>query len=273
MKWWWRCCLALALMLSAILAVIPAGSAEMKVAIVSRTVFYVPLWIADHAGYFKEEGLELAIEVYDNAERINEDLRAGRVQIAVSTPESVVVDAYRGGSLRIVAGNAAKLPHFIIARPEIRALEHLRGARFGFNNLGAMLKYIPDYQFTSVNVDATWASQNRDMVVAFLRALRRGQARMRSDPTQAAELAAQELKTSLAFARRALEETEKLKILPDDLSVSQPGLSYVFDSLKSVGLTRISHGGFGIGRGESVKVVVRAITSADHGDPADVDRL
>jgi hypothetical protein len=32
-------------------------------------------------------------------------------------------------------------------------------------------------------------------------------------------------------------------------------------------LDRISHGRFGIGRGESVKVVVRPSTSADHGDP------
>jgi hypothetical protein len=38
-------------------------------------------------------------------------------------------------------------------------------------------------------------------------------------------------------------------------------------------LARISHPGFGIGRGESAKVVVRPSTSADHGDPADGNRL
>jgi len=38
-------------------------------------------------------------------------------------------------------------------------------------------------------------------------------------------------------------------------------------------LARISHESFGIGRAESVKVVVRTIASADVGDPADGNRL
>jgi ABC-type nitrate/sulfonate/bicarbonate transport system substrate-binding protein len=276
---------------------VAAGAAPVRIAIVSRTVFYVPVWIADRLGYFKNEGIEPTIEVYDNAEKINEDLRSGRVQIAISTPESVVVDAYRGGSLRLIAGNAGKLPHFIIARPEIKTLADLRGARFGvlsmqegttylvqhlakvaglqadqyqivavggaptrwrllkegkidvglqpfplsyeaeaagFNNLGPMLNYIPDYQFTSVNVEGRWAAQNGELVSAFLRALRAGQAYMAAHTDETAEIAAQELKTSVPLARRALEDTARLKILAED--VSQAGLAYVFESLQSAGL-------------------------------------
>jgi ABC-type nitrate/sulfonate/bicarbonate transport system substrate-binding protein len=278
---------------------IAATAAPVRIAIVSRTVFYVPLWVADRLGYFTSEGIEPTIEIYDNAEKINEDLRSGRVQIAVSTPESVVVDAYRGGSLRLVAGNAGKPPHFIIAKPEIKTLADLRGARFGvlsmqegttylvqhlakvaglrpdqyeilavggaptrwrllkegkidaglqpfplsyeaeaagFNNLGPILNYIPDYQFTSVNVDSRWAGQNSDLVSAFLRALRRGHAYMAAHPNETAEIAAQELKTSVALARRALDDTARLKILAEDLAVSEAGLAYVFESLQSAGL-------------------------------------
>ncbi|MGB3866159.1 MAG: ABC transporter substrate-binding protein [Xanthobacteraceae bacterium] len=40
----------------------------------------------------------------------------------------------------------------------------------GYNNLGRPSDMFPDFQFTSVNVDSDWASQNRDTVVAFLRA-------------------------------------------------------------------------------------------------------
>jgi NitT/TauT family transport system substrate-binding protein len=271
----------------------------IRIAIVSRTVFYVPLWIAERNGYLKELGLDPTIEVYDNAEKINEDLRSGRVQIAISTPESVVLDAYRGGSLRLIAGNAQKLPHFIIAKPEIKRLDQLRGAKFGvlsvqegttylvhelaraaglkpdeyqilavggaptrwkllkegkidvglqpfplsyeadssgFSNLGPISDYVPDYQFTSVNVDANWASKNSKVVESFLRALRRGHAYMRTHPDETAEIAAQELKTAKSLAQRALNDTSRLKILADDLTVSEPGLSYVFQTLKAAGL-------------------------------------
>ncbi len=277
----------------------PARSETLRVAIVSRTVFYVPLWIAERKDFFKDLGLDVAIEVYDNAEKINEDLKAGRVQISVSTPESVIVDGYRGGSLRLIAGNAQKLPHYIIAKPEIQRLDQLRGARFGvlsmnegttymvrhlakvaglkddeyqilavggaptrwrllkegkidvglqpfplsyeaekagFNNLGALLNYIPDYQFASVNVDGNWAANNRKTVEAFLRGLRRGYAYMQAHIDEAAEITVKELRTSEEMARRALDDTVRLKILSDDLSVSEPGLKYVFESLKSAGL-------------------------------------
>jgi ABC-type nitrate/sulfonate/bicarbonate transport system substrate-binding protein len=291
--------LAATLILSTAFSAVAAAAAPMRIAIVSRTVFYVPLWIADRLGTFKAEGIEPTIDVYDNAEKINEDLRSGRVQIAISTPESVVVDAYRGGSLRLIAGNAGKLPHFIIAKPEIKTLADLRGARFGvlsmqegttylvqhlakvaglradqyeilavggaptrwrllkegkidiglqpfplsyeaeaagFNNLGPILNYIPDYQFTSVNVEGRWAAQNGELVAAFLRALRAGQAYMAAHPNEAAEIAAQELKTSVPLAQRALADTARLKILAEDLAVSEAGLAYVFESLQSAGL-------------------------------------
>ena len=85
--------LAATLILSTAFSAVTATAAPVRIAIVSRTVFYVPVWIADRLGYFKAEGIEPTIDVYDNAEKINEDLRSGRVQIAISTPESVVVDA------------------------------------------------------------------------------------------------------------------------------------------------------------------------------------
>ena len=108
---------------------------QIEIAIVSRTVFYVPLWIANEHGFLEDEGIESSIEIYNNAEKISEDLLAHRVQISISTPESVIVNAYNGGTLRLIGGNARKLPHFIIARPDIRTLAQLRGARFGVLSL------------------------------------------------------------------------------------------------------------------------------------------
>ncbi len=276
-----------------------AVAEPLRIAIVSRTVFYVPVWIADRMGFFKEEGIEPSIEVYDNAEKINEDLRSGKVQIAVSTPESVVVDAYRGGTLRLVAGNAERLPHFIIARPEIKTLQQLKGARVGvlsmqegttylvqqvaktagltatdyqivpvggaptrwkllkegkidvglqpfplsyeaeadgFTNLGPVSKYIPDYQFTSINLESKWGQAHRKLVATALRSIRRGQDYLADHQQQAAEIVSQELKSSFANTERALKDTEQLKILSPDLSVSRAGIETVFATVKSVGL-------------------------------------
>ena len=270
----------------------------LHVAIVSRTLFYIPLWIASEQGLFKQNGLTVDIEVIDSAEAINEQLRAGRSQIAISTTESAIQDAVRGGPLRIIAGNAGKLPFFIIARPQIKSMAQLRGARVGvlslqegttyvfhqiahsvglapsdyaivqvggaptrwtllkegkidvglqpiplsyqaddagFSNLGAVSSYIPVWQFTSINVNESWAKAHSAEVAAFLRALRQGFEYMKAHPPETAALAARELRTTEALAKRALEDTEKLGILDPTLVVSRPGLERVFDSLVQSG--------------------------------------
>ena len=266
----------------------------IKIAIVSRTVFYLPVWLAERRGYFRDEGLDATIEVFDNAERINAALRDGSVQITIGTPESIMADAMGGGNLRIVAGNAGRLPHFIITRPGIGTIADLRGKTIGvlsdqegtthlvpqmaaeaglqpgdytvrpvggaptrwrllqsgqidaglqpfplsyeaeaagFNNLGPLAAIIPDWQFTSVNADEHWAEAHRAVLVAALRALRRGLDDIAADPASAAAVAAEELQTTRPLAERALADTARMGILTPGMEVSMAGLARVHAAL------------------------------------------
>jgi len=110
-------------------------AATVKIALVSRTVFYAPVWVAAQNGYFRDEGVEPAFEIFDNAEKINEVMHSGEAQIAIASIEALVADAFKGGRFRIVASVAQKPPHFIIARPHIKSVTDLRGARFGVLSL------------------------------------------------------------------------------------------------------------------------------------------
>ena len=44
----------------------------------------------------------------------------------------------------------------------------------GMNNLGEASEYVPDWQFVCINVNGQWAAANRDLLVRFLRVMRRG---------------------------------------------------------------------------------------------------
>ena len=285
----------------ALLLAPPLAQAEttLNVGVVSRTIFYLPAWTAIAQGFFKQEGLDVRIEVYDGSDKISDDLRAGTRQIGILSVENLIGEAYKGGQLRLVAATAQRPPHFIIAQPEIKSLADLKGkligvvsmqegttflvkdiarkggfdvadvrvqavggsptrARLlkerkidaglqpyplsyeaeaaGFSNLGPIADLVPDYQFTSVVVDETWARANRPVLVAFLRALRRGTDYMFAHPDESAELGARELRTTPANARRALEDTVRMDVLAHDLSVTDKSLVRVFDSVKSAGL-------------------------------------
>ena len=43
----------------------------------------------------------------------------------------MIADAYKGGTVRLVAGSAKRPPHFIIAQPEIKTLADLKGKLIG----------------------------------------------------------------------------------------------------------------------------------------------
>ena len=125
-----------AIALAAVLMPAPAPAADVvNVANVSRTLFSLPFWVAQHRGFLKAEGLETTSSILDNAEKINEVMRSGEAQIAIASVEALVADAFSGGKFRIVASVAQKPPHFIIARPHIKAVTDLKGARFGVLSL------------------------------------------------------------------------------------------------------------------------------------------
>src|SRR5882724_11981670 len=117
-------------------ASVPArAETVLNMAVVSRTVFYLPAWIADKQGFFKAEGLDVVMKVYDSSDPIFVDLRKGDQQIAVASIESVIAESYKGGKVRIVAGSAKRPPHFIIAQPEIKKLADLKGKTIGVVSL------------------------------------------------------------------------------------------------------------------------------------------
>ena len=102
---------------------------------VSRTIFYAPVWVAEQNGYFKDEGIDARFEIHDNAEKINEAMHAGVARIALASIEGLVIDSFKGGKFRIVASLAQKPPHSIIAQPKFKTITDLRGARFGVLSL------------------------------------------------------------------------------------------------------------------------------------------
>src|SRR5882724_916419 len=110
-------------------------AATIKIALVSRTIFYAPVWVAKQNRYFRDEGVDARFEIFDNAEKINEAMHSGEAQIAIASIEALVADAFKGGKFRIVASVAQKPPHLIIARPHLKSVTELRGARFGVLSL------------------------------------------------------------------------------------------------------------------------------------------
>lgn len=97
----------------------------------SRTIFNLPVWMAIERGFFRDEGLDLKVVVADSLDHELQLLRNGDVQLGLSAPDALMAESGGGASTVIVAGNADRLPHFIIVNPRIKTLADLKGATIG----------------------------------------------------------------------------------------------------------------------------------------------
>src|SRR5207302_5086753 len=105
----------------------------------------------------------------------------------------------------------------------------------GFSNLGAALNFAPDWQFTSINVDRTWAEKNRSLVVRFLKGLQRGRDFMRTNPAETAKIGAEELRTTVAMTTRMLVDIDKYGMREPQTALNILGSRRVFDTLQAAG--------------------------------------
>jgi ABC-type nitrate/sulfonate/bicarbonate transport system substrate-binding protein len=270
----------------------------VNVAAPVRVIFSIPYWIAERKGYFKDESIDAKLTIGLTSSEVSAQIRSGITQVTITGPDAVLIDAAKGGSLRILAGVVPRPPLWLIAKPSIKNFAGLRGAtvgvlsltegssklllkmaraeglmpgdlkitvvggaparwtllkedkidagmqplplnyeaeQAGFNNLGWAGQYEPDWQFITINANAEWASRNRQVATGFIRALLRGQAFLVSNPSEAAQIAADELKSPVPLAARSLTEAMRLGILDPRLEWSESGLQRIFENLQADG--------------------------------------
>src|SRR6185295_17888578 len=95
---------ALVTMMSALVAA-PARAAErVRSAVAARVIFAIPYWIAERKGYFSDEGLEASLDIGLNSSKLTQQVRDGGLDNSLGGPDAVLIDATKGGPLRILAG-------------------------------------------------------------------------------------------------------------------------------------------------------------------------
>ena len=106
----------------------------------------------------------------------------------------------------------------------------------GMNNLGDVIKYVPNWQFVAINANPQWAAANRDLLIRFLRVMLRGTAWLYENRAGASVIAARELPAPLAHAERAWDFFTGTNAMTRDSSVNLKGIGKVIATLQEAGL-------------------------------------
>lgn len=115
---------------------------KIKVAEVAHSVFYIPWYVANSNGYFKDEGLDIEIILTPGADKATASVLSGDVEIGFCGSEATIY-VYNGGEkdyLVNFAGLTKKDGSFIVSREkdENFNLSKLKGKKIIGGRLGGM---------------------------------------------------------------------------------------------------------------------------------------
>jgi ABC-type nitrate/sulfonate/bicarbonate transport system substrate-binding protein len=108
---------------------------EIRVAGGAQGFNWLPVFIAEEEGLFDKHGLKVEYLRLGTVDKATSAVRDGTADLAITPPEGAISDYIAGGTLRVVASNALRLPMSLVARPDIESLVGLRGARIGTSSL------------------------------------------------------------------------------------------------------------------------------------------
>jgi NitT/TauT family transport system substrate-binding protein len=110
------------------------GADAIKFALPGNSMGYLPLFVAVHRGFFKDEGLDIELPRLIPAMAQNA-LLAGEVQYH-GLADSGLRLAARGLPIKAIFYGADRPMYYLVAQKEIRSVGELRGKRIGVSQFG-----------------------------------------------------------------------------------------------------------------------------------------
>jgi NitT/TauT family transport system substrate-binding protein len=118
---------------------LPAVAAAQKLVVgySGVTAIQAPFWVIKDAGYFKQEGLDANLIYIAASSTMAQAMLAGEVAISTANSQAVVDTGLQGGDLVAVGAIVNFVALYVIAAPEIKSVQDLRGKPVGVTRFGA----------------------------------------------------------------------------------------------------------------------------------------
>ena len=109
---------------------------KVKIAFASFSVRVAPLWVAQDQRFFTKYGIDPEIILVRTAPTLVAAMAQGDIQIGYTGGTAVLGAAVGGADLKLLANFSSRVTYDLVARPEIKSPQDLRGKRFGVQSIG-----------------------------------------------------------------------------------------------------------------------------------------
>jgi len=127
--------------------VIPLATAQLiKAGYTSKTIFFLPFFVAQKKGFYDVEGLKVEI-IYMGAPAVNlQALVAGQIHFSAINPDGIIIFDEQGGNLKAIAGVVNGVAYTLIGGKAYKKVDDLKGAKLGVASLkGGPTTFLLEY--------------------------------------------------------------------------------------------------------------------------------
>ena len=96
-----------------------------------------PYWVLQEAGFLKQEGLDVELVYIPSSATVAQAMLAGEVTVSAANSQVVTDSGLQGGDLVSAGAIVNVVAFYVIAVPEIKRIEDLKGKPVGVTRFGA----------------------------------------------------------------------------------------------------------------------------------------
>ncbi|HET7007345.1 MAG TPA: ABC transporter substrate-binding protein, partial [Candidatus Binatia bacterium] len=130
-----------------------AGAADrVRLALPARSMGYLPLFVASHRGFFKDENIEIETPIM-LPQLAHSALLSGDVDYH-GVADSALRLAAKGAPIKAIFFGAARPNYFLMSKPQFKSILELRGKYVGIVRFGDTIELATKIAFNREGMDA-----------------------------------------------------------------------------------------------------------------------
>ena len=126
---------------------------DITIGLPVTTSTFIPLYLAEAEGYFKDEGLNVQIVAFKGGTDLVRGMVAGAVDVGVGALSEALVGVETGQGIKVFYSGFNMTVFDWYAVPKIKSLADAKGARFGVTTFGSSTDFLTRYALTIHGID------------------------------------------------------------------------------------------------------------------------
>jgi NitT/TauT family transport system substrate-binding protein len=145
-------CLLIILSVACVIAQEASAADRVRLALPAKSMGYLPLFVAIHRGFFKDDGIDIETPMM-LPQLAHNALLSGDVDYH-GVADSALRLAARGAPIKTIFFGAARPNYFLIAKPQFKSIQELRGKYIGIVRFGDTIELATRIAFSREGMDA-----------------------------------------------------------------------------------------------------------------------